>query len=88
MTVVNLPKSNVAKLKELEADSEELNVGLNEIGSNEFMKKQEFIEQQKYEIDECIVMVDKIRNDIKDSKSPQSKRKGSGNNLRNFKSRD
>ena len=51
MTVVKLPKSNVTELKELEADSEELNVGINERGSNGLMKKQEFIEQQKYEID-------------------------------------
>ena len=29
MTIVNLHNSNIAKLKELEADSEELNVGLN-----------------------------------------------------------
>jgi len=80
MTIVNLPNSNVAKLEELEADSEELNVGQNEKGSNGLMKKQELIEQQKHEIDECIVMVDKIRNEIKESKSPQSKRKGIGNN--------
>ena len=29
MTIVNLHNSNIAKLKELESDSEELNVGLN-----------------------------------------------------------
>ena len=80
MTIVNLHNSNVAKITELETDSGESNIGLNEKVSNGLMKKQELIEYQKHEIDECIVMVDKIRNEIKDSKSPQSKRKGIGNN--------